>query len=191
MQVSQKSNFPKRMRYYQGMIDLNLIERGADYNDLRKSYIIFICPFDVFEKGLHKYTFENQCIEMPELKLDDETRKIFLCAGGTADDVSDDMKDFLDWLIGKQGKSELVKALDNAVQKARNHEEWRLEYMTLLMRDQEMIRRGREEGRLQEIFLSVQEGDYSIERAAQKAGMDIQSVEKAMVDAGYKIPECV
>ena len=118
---------------------------------------------------------------------DDETRKIFLCAGGTADDVSDDMKDFLDWLIGKQGKSELVKALDNAVQKARNHEEWRLEYMTLLMRDQEMIRRGR----LQEIFLSVQEGDYSIERAAQKAGMDIQSVEKAMVDAGYKIPECV
>ena len=59
--------------------------------------------------------------------------------------------------------------------------------MTLLMRDQEMIRRGR----LQEIFLSVQEGDYSIERAAQKAGMDIQSVEKAMVDAGYKIPECV
>lgn len=77
------------------------------------------------------------------------------------------------------------------VQKARDHEEWRLEYMTLLMRDQEMIRRGREEGRLQEIFLSVQEGDYSIERAAQKAGMDIQSVEKAMVDAGYKIPECV
>ncbi len=187
MQVSQKSNFPKRMRYYQGMIDLNLIERGADYNDLRKSYIIFICPFDVFEKGLHKYTFENQCIEMPELKLDDETRKIFLCAGGTADDVSDDMKDFLDWLIGKQGKSELVKALDNAVQKARDHEEWRLEYMTLLMRDQEMIRRGR----LQEIFLSVQEGDYPIERAAQKAGMDIQSVEKAMVGAGYKIPECV
>ena len=184
MQVSQKSNFPKRMRYYQGMIDLNLIERGADYNDLRKSYIIFICPFDVFEKGLHKYTFENQCIEMPELKLDDETRKIFLCAGGTADDVSDDMKDFLDWLIGKQGKSELVKALDNAVQKARNHEEWRLEYMTLLMRDQEMIRRGR----LQEIFLSVQEGDYSIERGAQKSNMSEKEFEELMVKEGYKLP---
>ena len=176
------------MRYYQGMIDLNLIERGADYNDLRKSYIIFICPFDVFEKGLHKYTFENQCIEMPELKLDDETRKIFLCAGGTADDVSDDMKDFLDWLIGKQGKSELVKALDNAAQKARDHEEWRLEYMTLLMRDQEMIRRGREEGRLHEIFLSVQEGDYSIERGAQKSNMPEKEFEELMVKEGYKLP---
>ena len=50
---------------------------------------------------------------------------------------------------------------------------------------------GRTEGRLIEIFDSVQEGDYSIERGAQKAGMDIQSFEKAMVDAGYKIPECV
>ena len=63
------------------------------------------------------------------------------------------------------------------MQKARDHEEWRLEYMTLLMRDQEMIRRGREEGlqeglkegRLQEIFLSVQEGDYSIERGDRKS----------------------
>ena len=133
---------------------------------------------------------------MPELKLDYETRKIFLCAGGTADDVSDDMKDFLDWLIGKQGKSELVKALDNAVQKARDHEEWRLEYMTLLMRDQEMIRRGREEGlqeglkegRLQEIFLSVQEGDYSIERGAQKSNMSEKEFEELMVKEGYKLP---
>ena len=133
---------------------------------------------------MHKYTFENQCIEMPELKLDDETRKIFLCAGGTADDVSDDMKDFLDWLIGKRGKSELVKALDNAVQKARDHEEWRLEYMTLLMRDQEMIRRGR----LQEIFLSVQEGDYSIERGAQKSNMSEKEFEELMVKEGYKLP---
>ena len=95
----------------------------------------------------------------------------------------------------KQGKSELVKALDNAVQKARNHEEWRLEYMTLLMRDQEMIRRGREEGlqegRLQEIFLSVQEGDYSIERGAQKSNMSAKEFEELMVKEGYKIPECV
>ena len=98
------------------------------------------------------------------------------------------MKDFLDWLIGKRGKSELVKALDNAVQKARDHEEWRLEYMTLLMRDQEMIRRGREEGRLQEIFLSVQEGDYSIERGAQKSNMSEKEFEELMVKEGYKLP---
>ena len=99
-------------------------------------------------KGLHKYTFENRCKEMPELVLGDESTKIFLCAGGNADDVSDDMKDFLNWLTTEQiGDSELVKKLQNAVENAQNQEEWRLEYMTLLMRDNEMRAEGREEGR--------------------------------------------
>ena len=48
MQTSKKDNLPKRTRYYQGMIDLNLLERGADYKELKKSYVIFICPFDQF-----------------------------------------------------------------------------------------------------------------------------------------------
>ena len=99
-------------------------------------------------KGLHKYTFENRCKEMPELVLGDESTKIFLCAGGNADDVSDDMKDFLNWLTTEQiGDSELVKKLQNAVENAQNQEEWRVEYMTLLMRDNEMREEGREEGR--------------------------------------------
>ena len=148
MQTSRKDNLPKRTRYYQGMIDLNLLERGANYKELKKSYVIFICPFDEFKRGLHKYTFENRCKEMPELVLGDESTKIFLCAGGNADDVSDDMKDFLNWLTTEKiGDSELVKKLQNAVENAQNQEEWRLEYMTLLMRDNEMREEGREEGR--------------------------------------------
>lgn len=35
MQTTENRNLPKRSRYYQGMIDLNLIERGADYGELR------------------------------------------------------------------------------------------------------------------------------------------------------------
>ena len=43
--------------------------------------------------------------------------------------------------------------------------------------------RGRTEGRLQEIFMSVQEGDYSIERGAQKAGMSMDAFKKVMAEA--------
>lgn len=144
MQTSKKDNLPKRTRYYQGMIDLNLLERGADYKELKKSYVIFICPFDQFQEGLHKYTFENQCKEIPELVLGDESTKIFLCAGGHADDVSDEMKDFLNWLTtGQTGNSQFVNKLENAVLKAKKHEEWKVEYMTLLMRDNEMMEKGR------------------------------------------------
>lgn len=147
MQTGTYKNLPKRSRYYQGMIDLNLIERGADYRKLKKSYIIFICPVDVFGLGLHKYTFENRCAEIPDLLLGDEAVKIFLCAGGTADDVSEDMRAFLEYISGKKNNNRFVQKLEAEVEKARNREEWRMEYMTLLMRDQEMINKGREEGR--------------------------------------------
>ena len=42
---------------------------------------------------------------------------------------------------------------------------------------------GIERGRLQEIFLSVQEGDYSVERGAQKAGMSVDEFQRAMSEA--------
>ena len=196
MQTSSNDNLSKRTRYYQGMIDLNLIERGADYSKLKKSYIIFICPFDVFKQGLHKYTFRNYCKELPQLLLDDESTKIFLCAGGDADDVSPEMKEFLDWMINrKKGESKFVKSLDEALQKARNHEKWRLEYMTLLMRDDKMREEGRKEGRRagreEEIFLSVQEGDYGIKRGAEKLGISEDELIKRMEEAGYKVMENV
>ena len=146
MQPTMKKNLPKRTRYYQGMIDLGLIERGADYRELKKSFVIFICLSDPFSEGLHIYTFENQCRECPELFLGDETTKVFINAAGTANDVSDDMKEFLDYLQGKGSNNDFTRRIDDEVTKARVHEEWRLEYMSLFLRDQEM----REEGRMQE-----------------------------------------
>ena len=43
MQVALNKNLPKRSRYYQGMIDLNILEKGEDYKNLKRSYVIFIC----------------------------------------------------------------------------------------------------------------------------------------------------
>ena len=44
-------------------------------------------------------------------------------------------------------------------------------------------------GRLKEIFSSVAEKDYSLERGAQKAEMSIFDFEQAMAAAGFKIPD--
>ena len=44
------------------------------------------------------------------------------------------------------------------------------------------MERGIERGRLQEIFTSVQEGDYSVERGAQKAGMTVDEFKKVMAE---------
>lgn len=42
--------------------------------------------------------------------------------------------------------------------------------------------------KIKRIFSSVEEGDYSIERGAQKAEMGISEFESAMIKAGYKVP---
>ena len=88
MQVSDTRELPKRSRYYQGMIDLQLVDAGQHYKKLNKSYIIFICPFDLYGKGRHIYTFENLCKEDNRISMGDEAVKIFLNTDGTMDDVS-------------------------------------------------------------------------------------------------------
>ena len=39
------------------------------------------------------------------------------------------------------------------------------------------------------MFSSVQEGDYGVERGAQKLQLSVAEFEKKMQEAGYKIPE--
>ena len=89
----------------------------------------------------------------------------------------------------RKGKSKFVKRLDEAVQKARNHEDWRMEYMTLLMRDNKMRMEGRQQGREKEIFLSVQEGDYGVKRGAEKLGISEGEFISRMEKGGYRVPE--
>ena len=146
MQVTDTKELPKRSRYYQSMIDLQLIDKGQHYKALKPSYIIFICPFDLFDKGRHIYTFENICKEDNSVFLKDGGVKIFLNADSSQDDVSSELKAFLDYVAGKESEDDFVQKLEEAVKQARKNREWRHEYMTLLMRDQENIEKGIEKG---------------------------------------------
>jgi len=48
MQIENVGYLPKRSRYYQSVIDINLLEKGTKYEALKTSYVIFICSFDLF-----------------------------------------------------------------------------------------------------------------------------------------------
>ena len=147
MQTVNEPGLPKRSRYYQGMIDLSLIEKGEPYKKLNRSYVIFICTFDAFGKGESVYTFENMCREVDGLPLGDETHKIFLNAQGANKNVSPKLRAFLQYVAGNVTDDPFVQKLDAAVISARQNKEWRREFMTLLMRDNANIEKGREEGR--------------------------------------------
>ena len=142
MQAVDTGELQKRSRYYQSMMDLQLLDHGQSYKLLNQCYIIFICLSDVFGKGRHIYTFKNIRQEDQGLSLEDGTEKIFLNANGQQDDVSPELKAFLDYVAGRKSDDLFVKKLDQAVTKAKTNREWRREYMTLLMRDQENIEKG-------------------------------------------------
>ena len=50
---------------------------------------------------------------------------------------------------------------------------------------QEGRKEGHKEGRMQEVFLSVQEGDYGVRRGAEKLGISEEEFERLMVEAGF------
>lgn len=154
MQTTNQKNLPYRSRYYQGMIDLNTIEKGESYRKLKESYVIFICTFDPFEQGKAKYTFENLCVEDKELRLKDGTRKIFLNAKGYQNAEEEDVREFLKYVNGEESDNIFVKKIENKVEQIKSNKEWRQEYMTMLMREAEIREQSREEGRLE----GIQEG---------------------------------
>ncbi len=60
MQTGHKHNLVKRMRYYHSAIDVDSLLRGNPYDQLKKSYVIFICNFDLCGDGFPVY--ESQTV---------------------------------------------------------------------------------------------------------------------------------
>ena len=62
------------------------------------------------------------------------------------DDTSKELRAFLDYVAGKETNDAFVEKLKEAVRQAKKNRKWRHEYMTLLMRDQENIAKGMQQG---------------------------------------------
>ena len=137
----------KRARYYQSMMDADLLAAGADYDELNKTIIIFICPFDPFGEGRYIYTFENLCMENKDLELRDGATKIFLNTKGTIGDITDTIKAFLRYVDGVVTDNSLVQEIEEEIRKVKLEEGERVNYMTFAMKMMEERKEGRAEGR--------------------------------------------
>lgn len=78
---NQPDSLAKRSRYHQSEMDVFSLKLGEDFDKLQPGYVIFICTFDPFARGLYRYTFENRCLE-DDFPLEDGTQKIFLNTKG-------------------------------------------------------------------------------------------------------------
>ena len=151
VKVDGASVLPKRSRYYHSTIDTAELKRGMEYTELPPAYVIFICAFDEFGLGLHRYTFRNRCDEDHDLLLGDGAVKVVLNTKGTADDVSPELKQFLDYVDGREypESDEFLRKIDRRCSEIKQDEEWREQYMFISAEWLDMKREERREGRIE------------------------------------------
>ena len=155
----------KRTRYYQSMMDTDLMAAGADYDSLNQTIIIFICPFDPFDAGRYIYTFENLCIEDHGIRLRDGSRKIFLNTKGQIGEIDTSIKAFLHYVDGVISSDQFVQEIHKEIQKVKMIEAEAVSYMTFEMKIKEERQEERKEARLEALKKLITKLRISAEQA--------------------------
>ena len=78
----------------------------------------------------------------------------------------------LDYITGKLTDDPFVERIDTAVRDAREHAEWRSEYMNILLRDQEKYKEGLKVGRESGLKEGLREGRESGLKEGLREGRD-------------------
>lgn len=136
---SKGDNIPKRARYYQGLLDAPALKsgKGTKYRELPSSIIVFITQDDIWRRDLVKYTFTEQCEEIPGLHLKDGTTKIFLNMEGK--NGSQELISLLKYMKNTtlENPEILIKdkriiELDRIVREVKESEEWEAVQMNIM-----------------------------------------------------------
>ena len=191
MQKVDTGNLPLRARMYSSMMDANMLDKGLEYEALRRSYVIFVCMFDLFEKGRTKYTFKSICEEDRDLPLGDGRCIMFLNTKGSVGDLSNDMDAFFEYLnggvssigTGKESGSEFVEMVDNYVLDINGDEDWRQGYMKYELNLIEKYKEGEASGEAKGISIGRAEGEANATNRMVKSlieqGVPIEVIAKA------------
>ena len=141
-----QEELPLRIRYYQGMIDQEILSSGTDYIFLKETYIIFICTYDPFGKGKYVYHFHMTCDEDESIQLHDKMNWIFYNTTADLSNAPEGIKKFLSYVENEYAEDEFTRLIDKEVKNARLNEEWRSEYLKTYVNDMDMRREGYIEG---------------------------------------------
>lgn len=79
VQKENQGHHKKRVRYYQGLIDTSMLDKGVPYEKLPELYLIYLTKFDLFKLGRVKYEV-HRIIEGTDIRLDDGVHEVYINA---------------------------------------------------------------------------------------------------------------
>lgn len=194
-QKEDTKNLPKRSRFYQALLDCNLMEPGSvDFNALNRVFIILIMPFDPFGKGFYKYTFRMKCEEDSSIDLEDDATRIFLnCHGKNPEMVSSELIELLRYMekstneVAGSCTSQKIKLLHQKVCQIRSNKKVEAKFMRAWeereIERQKAFSEGQEKGKNELLKSQVKkklEKNYSKEEIADMLEEDIATIEVIM-----------
>ena len=122
---------PKRTRYYQSVIDMDMLKKGQDFDQLYPLVLIFICTFDFYKEGRYVYTFKSRCLENLELELANDVTVKLVNAKGNQGQINDLLKNFLQYVMTNKPVDDFTKDVERQVWAVKNDKKAREEYMVL------------------------------------------------------------
>lgn len=197
MQKENTYNLPKRSRFYQAQIDVSLLEPGSvNFNKLNDLTTILVAPFDIFGYGLYRYTFEEQCLEVSNLRLNDGARRIFINANGNnSENFTKEFLDFMKYIVEpsdalvSESDSEKLKRIHNRVCTIKQSEKigvklmqaWEEKYYWEKEAREAGHAAGHAEGQLSILKNLVNNGNISLSVAAEQLNMSVEKFQ-ALLD---------
>ena len=180
MQTCNYENLLLRARYYQSSLDQEEMERSADFEKLKNSYIIFLCLDDPIGYGSYIYTKQSVFKEYPDKSYNDKSNIVFYNCSAYKDVEDKELRNVLEFIYNANSNSTFTDKLQKSVDDTKKSPEWRKEYMKLseIINDskKEGVKEGKEEAFIETAINMLKDGKLSAEEIAQYTKLPLEKI---------------
>ena len=178
MQSSRSDALEKRMRYYQSMIDIDSLMKGADYSELKERFVIFICKERPFvNSNLPVYSFSNMCFEAPGLELGDKTHKLVYNASAYGQETDGELKAFLRFVCSGSAGDSFSEKISALIEQAKLAEAAKTEYLTMNLHERDIRYAAKREQAVETAEKMIRKG-FSLEQISELTALPYDEIAK-------------
>lgn len=188
MQNKKYAEIEKRTRYYQSMIDIDMLAKGANFKELKDSYIIFICKNDPFNLGEPCYKTKTVFEKHSEKIFDDKTQKLFYNASAYKKETDSELYAFLQFVSTNIPEDEFTDEIFAKVEEAKKNEQFRSDYMRCNIHDFDIREEAKTEKALEAARNMLFANLGTIEQIATVQGLPVETIQQLAVEIKNEVP---